>query len=159
MATRSWRRSGRWRGNIKTHCSPVSVRSSATPLQLCCSRLPISRVLFGGCIRDINNWEVPSSSMAFPRGTREGAEVHQAERDFCVCCVAVASCGLIHNTTRRRSNRRGWRAVTMKRSFCCIEHGEKDIARTARKIVIRITYEYFESTGCSSALTGLIGGE
>jgi hypothetical protein len=32
--------------------------------------------------------------------------------------LAVASCGLIHSTTRRRSNRRGWRAVTMKRSFC-----------------------------------------
>jgi hypothetical protein len=73
--------------------------------------------------------------------------------------LAVASCGLIHSTTRRRSNRRGWRAVTMKRSFCCIEHGEKDIARASRKIVILITYESFESTGCGSALTGPIGGE
>src|ERR1700677_2191782 len=74
MVTRSWRRLGMWRGNIKTHCSPLSVKRSATPLQLFCSKLPISRVLFGGCTRGINNWELPSSSMALPRGKCEGAE-------------------------------------------------------------------------------------
>src|ERR1700683_943204 len=74
MGTRSWRRSGRWRENIKTHCSPLSVRRSAMPLQFSCSRLPISRALFEGCTRDINNWEVPSRAMGVPRDKCEGAE-------------------------------------------------------------------------------------
>jgi hypothetical protein len=51
-------------------------------LQLYCSRLPISRVLFEGCTRDINNWEVPSSSMALPRGPSDAAEVPLARKRF-----------------------------------------------------------------------------
>src|ERR1700723_778822 len=72
MVMRSWTRSGRWHGNIKTHCFPFLLRRSATRLPIYCSKLPISRVLFEGCILDSSNWEVPSRPTPAPRDKCEG---------------------------------------------------------------------------------------
>jgi hypothetical protein len=51
-------------------------------LQLCCSRLPISGDLFEGYTRDINNWEVPTRSMADPRDKCEDVEVPLSRKPF-----------------------------------------------------------------------------
>src|SRR6266567_1128218 len=75
MVAKSWRRSAKWRGNIRTLYSPLSVRRSVTRLPLCFSRLLTGWVLFEAFTRGIGNWEAPSRAMSVPPEVDHAKEI------------------------------------------------------------------------------------